>query len=102
MDQSISLRKPVQFPTEPDTTIKVGDRVRSFDFLDNSLCYFVGTVTKIRQDTQQYDIAVEYQVWQGEREASNYCASVHPPVNGQQGFFGPFRSVQRVLEGEEL
>lgn len=101
MDESISLRKPVAYPTTPDTTIAVGDRVRSFDFPDNPLCYFVGTVTNIRKDTEQYDIAVDYQYWMGEKEASNYCASVHPPLNGTKGLFGPIMGVQRVLDGEE-
>ena len=93
--------QPASYPTVPDLSIKVGDRVRSFDFQNNPLCYFVGTVTALREDTRQYDIAVEYQVWNGEREASNYCASVHPPMNGVQGFFGLMRGVQRVLPGEE-
>lgn len=101
MDTNIRPRKPVEFPETPDTTICVGDRVRSFDFPDNSLCYFVGTVIGIRPETEQYDISVEYQVWMGEREASNYCASVHPPLNGVEGLFGPFRGVQRVLASEE-
>ena len=97
----METKATVSYPTEPDTTIKVGDRVRSFDFPDNALCYFVGTVTAMREVAQQYDIEVEYQVWQGEREASNYCATVHPSFNGTQGFFGPLRGVQRVLPGEE-
>jgi hypothetical protein len=75
--------------------------VRSFDFPDNALCYFVGTVTKLRPDTQQYDIVVDYQVWNGMREESNYCASVHPPFNGLRGIFGIIRGVQRVLPSEE-
>ena len=103
MDFSITARKTVQYPTVADTTIKVGDRVRSYDFKGQDGCYFVGTVTNIRKDTEQYDIAVEYQVWMFEREASNYCASVHPPVNGTPSLLGGVHmGVQRVLEGEEL
>lgn len=93
--------KPVEYPTVPDTTIKVGDRVRSFDFPDNAQCYFVGTVSRLNIDNMQIDIAVEYQVWEGMREPTNYCASVHPPFNGLRGIFGPTRGVQRIVEGEE-
>lgn len=91
---------PVQYPVHPDTTIVVGDKVRSFDFPGDATCYFVGTVTKVRQDAEQYDIAVEYQVWEDEVQETNYCASVHPPLNGMRGIFGLVRGVQRIVEGE--
>jgi hypothetical protein len=90
----------VVYPETPDLTIKVGDRVRSFDFPNNPLCYFVGTVVALREATQQYEIEVDCQYWMGEKEASNYCAKVLPPFNGQEGYYGPIRGVQRITEGE--
>lgn len=99
MDQSIRARKPVVYPTEPDTTIAVGDRVRSFDFPGDATCYWVGTVDHITK-YGQYHITVEYQIWEGERAPVNYCAAVVPPVNGTQGIGGVFFGVQRILEGE--
>ena len=89
---------PVDYPTQPDTTIAVGDIVRSFDFPGNATCYFVGTVTGITE-LGQYNIEVDYQVWEDKREPTNYCASVHPPINGTQGIFGPICGVQRITQG---
>ena len=102
MDNSITSRKPVVYPTAPDTTIKVGDRVRSFDFPGDASCYFVGKVEGITP-RNAYQIKVEYQVWEGKRvpDKQNYCAHVCPPVNGVEGFSGPMLGVQRVVEGEE-
>lgn len=91
--------KPVEYPRVPDLSIKVGDRVRSFDFPDNAQCYWVGTVESITR-FGQYHIAVEYQVWEDNREDTNYCEAVCPPTNGQRGIFGLTRGVQRILPGE--
>lgn len=91
--------KPVEYPTTPDTTITVGDRVRSFDFPGNAECYWVGTVVELNKHGQ-YNIKVEYQVWENKREETNYCDAVFPPINGQRGIFGLLRGVQRITEGE--
>lgn len=88
------------YPTVPDRTIKVGDKVRSFDFVGNTECYFVGTVIAITP-MQQYDIKVDYQVWEGKKAKTNYCDRVVPPLNGLDGIFGLTRGVQRILEGEQ-
>lgn len=90
---------PVEYPLLADRTIAVGDRVRSFDFPGNPACYFVGKVTGTTEQ-EQYNIEVEYQVWENMREPNNFCASVHPPVNGTLGIFGPMCGVQRIAEGE--
>jgi hypothetical protein len=102
MDTSIRPRPTIVYPTEPDTTIAIGDRVRSFDFPGEGSCYFVGTVARIDERQGLYVIDVDYQIWEGEKAETNYCAKVCPPVNGIPGLFGPFCGVQRVLEGEEL
>lgn len=94
------MAKTVTYPETPDTTIAIGDRVRSFDFVGNSECYFVGVVSGLSK-FEQYDITVEYQVWEGKRAETNYCESVHPPVNGVLGIYGITNGVQRILPGEE-
>ncbi len=93
--------KKVTYPVTPDYSIKVGDRVRSFDFPGNATCYFVGVVDAITP-LGQYDIKVEYQVWLDERVADkdNYCARVMPPLNGMEGIFGETCGVQRIVETE--
>ena len=100
MDCSITLRPPVAYPTEANTTIEVGDRVRSFDYSNESGCYFVGTVTDVDEAVGVYNIKVEFQVWEGKRAETNYCASVHPPINGLRGMLGLTMGVQRMDEGE--
>ena len=102
MDTNIRLRDPVAYPTEPDTTIEIGDRVRCFDFPNEAGCYFIGYVTDVDHTNGQYNVKVEFQVWEGERALVNYCDRIMPPINGLEGIFGKFRGVQRVLEGEEL
>ena len=95
--------KKVEYPLTPDTTIAVGDRVRSFDFINNAQCYFVGVVESLTP-MYQYKIKVEYQVWEGERTPAeqNYCGYVAPPINGSSEMFDTLpRGVQRVREGEE-
>lgn len=89
------------YPLEPDTTIRVGDRVRSFDFAGDDSCYWVGTVREIQQEKGVYEIVVDFQIWEGQRAKENYCWAVYPPINGQQGIFGLTRGVQRMAEGEE-
>lgn len=90
----------VFYPLEPDTTIKIGDRVRSFDFAGDATCYWVGTVTDIQYWRGTYEISVDFQVWEGKRSKDNYCEKLYPPINGEQGIFGRTRGVQRMVKGE--
>lgn len=89
------------YPLEPDETIKVGDRVRSYDFHGDATCYWVGTVIDVQHWRGTYEISVEFQVWEGNRAKDNYCDKVYPPINGQRGLFGLTHGVQRIAEGEE-
>jgi hypothetical protein len=85
--------------------IKVGDKVRSFDFVyDRDLdgeqaCYVEGTVKEIYNASQQeahgflsldrrYRILVERDVWGGIEGSSRVGITVNPPVNGRPKFFG--------------
>lgn len=77
-----------------DTSIKRGDKVKSYDFPDNLLYdleraernYVVGTVTDIveKEDCAHYKILVEYRVCSGEKQETptGQLLFVYPPVNG--------------------
>lgn len=75
--------------------IKVGDRVRSFDFPDRwrdltgpNACYVEGTVVGFAsQDCRRYEIKVERHVFSG-REMAGHAEFVFPPVNGTECLFG--------------
>lgn len=94
--------KKVEYPLTPDTTIAVGDRVRSFDFPGDPSCYFVGVVEEFTKD-KQYKIKVEYQVWNGlpVPPFQNYCGHVVPVFNGTPVRLAIACGVQRIAEGEE-
>jgi hypothetical protein len=70
------------------SAIRVGSRVRSFDFPDRSDQHFiVGTVEAIAPgpgelaSCNRYHVRLEYRVWDGKREEPD-DEMVYPPVNG--------------------
>lgn len=72
-----------------DTSIKVGDRVKSYDFPDTTperleLCYKIGTVEAIEpvDSCDRYKIKVEKTIFRGEEDKEIYIDYVYPPVNG--------------------
>lgn len=67
-----------------DTSIKVGDRVRSYDFEGNTECYVEGTVENIAPAAApgHYYIRVEKRVFNGEETRKPYPSHVYPPKNG--------------------
>ena len=81
-------------PNKPDTTIKAGDKVRSFDFPTAfepggmaeraSRCYVEGVVTDIveRPDCDRYSIKVTRRVFSGKDCPDEVDGVVFPPVNG--------------------
>lgn len=78
----------------PDTTIKIGDRVRSYDFEHNDDCYYEGVVNGIimgegsaRFTCNVYRIQVQRQVWDGMPVPKN-CDVIYPPMNGVETTFG--------------
>ncbi len=83
-----------------DTSIKRGDKVKSYDFPENlefdpdraERNYVVGTVTDIveKHDCEHYKILVEYRVVSGEREETptGQLLFVYPPVNGTPTWTG--------------
>ena len=83
----------------PDTTIKIGDRVKSYDFPDSPQaegCYVIGTVVAlpVMDGCTRYKIAVEKRVF-------NFFPSegkdfVYPPVNGTQSWGCPTFGVEKL------
>lgn len=70
--------------------IKVGNRVRSYDFARDRECYVEGIVEGFEQleGCERYKIRVERKVWAGEEVESPYDGHVYPPLNGTPRLFG--------------
>lgn len=71
------------------TELKVGDKVRSYDFDGRKDCYVDGTLTEVQNDGEcdRYAIKVEAKVWCGVLE-SDFPEFVYPPVNGLPNWLG--------------
>ncbi len=82
-----------KYPETPDLSIKVGDRVRSYDFAGMTSCYYEGYVDGIVNG--YYKIVVARRVLDG-AERKNFVETIHAPVNGRPGLFGPTRGVVKV------
>jgi hypothetical protein len=79
--------------------IQVGNRVRSFDFVQGDFgrdlegeraCYVEGIVEGFKklEGCERYVIRVERKVWAGEEVEDPYRGCVYPPVNGTAKLFG--------------
>jgi len=103
--------------------IKVGDKVRSFDFADGEwgrdltgerACYVEGQVISIgmiMEGCPRYEILVERDVFGGEESDRRVGTQVYPPVNGTPSTMGgptdfveklhdaiPIATIQEVIE----
>jgi hypothetical protein len=88
--------------------LKVGDRVRSFDFESRDLvgaraCYIEGTVLAIGVPPREvcnceghYHVRVDRQVFGGVERKELVGRMVYPPVNGTPGLFGATNGVEVV------
>lgn len=77
--------------------VKVGDRVRSYDFPGRKDCYLEGTVEEITaplESCRRYVIRVERSVFAGV-ETLSMVERIYPPVNGTR------RSTGGVCSGVE-
>ena len=91
-------------PIITDTTIRRGDRVRSFDFDCRDIngeraCYIEGTVSTISIEAgcARYVIVVERAVFGGKEVPFDRPKAVYPPVNGTLKMFGGVTNhVQRI------
>lgn len=81
--------------------MKIGDRVRSYDFRGVDDCYVEGVLVGYEAvDCPRYRISVTKVVWKGreENDASLVGAIVRPPVNGTANFAGEECDFVRVIE----
>lgn len=78
----------------PEHQVKIGDRVKSYDFPDNPVhgphgrenCFYIGKVTEISDDPQRgpsYTIATEEQVFGGKPVPSFTPGVIYTPINGR-------------------
>ena len=86
------------YPNTADTTIAVGDHVRSFDFFDNGEHYVEGVVTHILKGEGHFRVVVSKHVVGGVHAQNSTLNGkiVMPPINGEEGFFGITRGVERI------
>lgn len=82
-----------KYPEVPDLTIKVGDRVRSYDFAGVTTVYYEGYVDGIVGG--YYRILVAKRVIDG-AELVDTQETIFAPVNGRESIFGPTRGVVRL------
>ena len=70
--------------------IKVGQRVRSYDFESSKDCYVEGIVEGFQrvEGCERYKILVDRKVWAGEEVEDPYRGHVFPPLNGTPKLFG--------------
>lgn len=77
------------------TSIRIGDKVRSYDFGNRDLygeraCYVEGTVVafNVLEGCKRYAIKVESATWGGKDDVKRVGQMVYPPVNGTPSSFG--------------
>lgn len=90
--------------------IRVGAKVRSFDFAGRQLtgeraCYVEGRVVEIGTPPHEvcvcdkhYHIVVDRRVWGGVANPTDgfIGQTVYPPTNGTEGLFGPTDGVELI------
>jgi hypothetical protein len=79
------------YPTTPDTTIAVGDAVRSYDHAGDTGIFIDGVVVAITtmDGCRRYEIVVTRSERDGnDRSAGRVGARVLPPVNGTETWLG--------------
>lgn len=88
-------------PTKVDTSIKAGDKVRSYDFPDDwredaKGCYIEGIVVQVGEfpelglEAPRYKVRVSRRCWLGKFEPvdAEFPRVVYPPVNGTPKLLG--------------
>lgn len=80
----------MNYPTEPDLTIKPGERVRSFDTPNSTDDYVEGIVEGIvaHNDVQSYKIVVQFRCIEGRRLPKLAAEYAFAPVNGLETTYG--------------
>jgi hypothetical protein len=72
-----NTRKEVA-PREVDTSIKIGDYVRSYDFEYSDDCYYDGVVTGLAD--YNYEISIIKKMFRGVDKTVEYIKSVKTPI----------------------
>lgn len=90
----------IQMDLENRDEIRVGDRVRSYDFPERRDCYVEGKVAAIKEHhgCQQYLIQADKSVWRGE-QVTFTNEWVYAPVNGTPTTMGRTTNGVEKLEG---
>src|SRR3954469_19209769 len=93
-----------------NTEIKVGDRIRSYDFDNNKDCYITGTVTAIgraraNHSCAMYSFICEEIVWCGEVDNSPAAKAkagetFYAPINGTPSSSGGVCNRVEKIEAE--
>jgi hypothetical protein len=97
-DLHATLNGECAYPTEPDMTIGVGDKVRSFDFPGQCDSFVEGTVTGFREydGCRRYIVETRIRVLGGEIMHVHVPHEVYPPLNGTPTWHGVCRGVAKV------
>jgi hypothetical protein len=48
-----------------ENTVKIGDVVKSLDFVGTNDCYFIGRVTRINSDRGEFCAKIIARIWEG-------------------------------------
>lgn len=90
-------RVPLEVPVE---SVKLFDRVRSFDFSGRDNCYVEGKVVGFAEieDCKRYAILVERRVFQGQPEPVAPGEVIYPPVNGTRTTMGNVTNGVKVIK----
>lgn len=87
------------YPTTPDTSIAVGDFVRSYDFPTRTDCFVLGGVSAIRGEL--YIISVAARVFENVVERVPGIEHIGVQVNGTgRGWAGVLRGVVKAPESD--
>jgi hypothetical protein len=86
-----------------DTTITIGDKVKSFDFNHTDDCYVEGVVVGFKEmdGCERYIISMTKKVWHGKDTTDSYIEKTgnekfFPPVNGTPSWGGETNCVSKI------
>ena len=68
-----------------ENTVKIGDVVKSLDFVGVSNCYFVGLVTEIDENDGRFKATIVKRVWEG-KSVESRDAFFYAPLPGNHFF----------------
>jgi hypothetical protein len=69
-----------------ENSVKIGDVVKSLDFVGNNDCYYIGLVTAIHRDDGTFRADTIKRVWMGELDNGFPSATFVAPLPGNHFF----------------